>query len=61
MSGVYWGLAGTVGSIEGYRDIRVIGIPRGVGGCFGVSGGVEGVKGVWGLAGILGTQGTEGV
>ena len=41
VSGVYWGLAGTVGTQgpEGYRGHKgTLRVPRGVGGHFGVSG-----------------------
>ena len=55
VSGVYWGLTGTLGSQgpEGYQ--RVLGGSWGCRGHLGVSGVY------WGLAGTLGTQGPEGV
>ena len=60
VTGVYWGLAGTVGTLrpEGvWGHQGHLEAPRGVGqfwGCWGV-----GV--CWGLAGTVGTQGPEGV
>ena len=49
MSGVYWGLAWTLGTQgpEGYRASGVLGAARGVGGHYGVSMGHKGVKGVY--------------
>ena len=45
---VYWGLAGTLGTQgpKRYGGIRVLGAPRGVGGCLGVSGCIESWQGL---------------
>ena len=64
MSGVYWGLAGTLGTHgpEGVWEHQgVLGDPRGYRGCMGAVWGVRGVRDLLGLAGTLGTQGPEGV
>ena len=51
VSGVHWGLAGTLGTQE----------PEGICGHQGHWGLLRGVRGALGLAGTLGTQGPEGI
>ena len=53
MSGLYWGLTGSVGAQElaGYGGIRGIGAPRGC----------RGIREHWGPSGVLGLSGSVGV
>ena len=57
VSGVYWGLAGTLGTWarRGIGGIRCIGVPRGCRGCYG---GIRGIR-VKGVSGVYG--GWQGV
>ena len=54
MSGVYWGLAGSVGTQEPEVVWVAFGVPRGSWGCQGPLGQHQGFRGVGGVKGILG-------
>ena len=55
MSGVYWGLAGSIGTQgpEGYRWHKgALGAPRGCRGIKGLLGGARGCQGALGMLGV---------